>query len=106
MEYFTPEFSDRVEVFLIHDTGAVALALVEVVAVLVGGMGEERQAQLSLPVEFDFDLNPLSDIEKLPKWIQEKIKKSETYQKKIQQAKDLKNAGVLSEVQDDGELPF
>lgn len=58
------------------------------------------------PVEFDFDLNPLSDIEKLPKWIQEQIKKSETYQGKIQQNKDLRNAGVLTEVQDDGELPF
>lgn len=58
------------------------------------------------PVEFDFDLNPLTDIEKLPKWIQEQIKKSETYQGKIQQNKDLRNAGVLTEVQDDGELPF
>lgn len=58
------------------------------------------------PVEFDFDLNPLTDIEKLPKWIQEQIKKSETYQGKIQQNKDLRNAGVITEVQDDGELPF
>lgn len=58
------------------------------------------------PVEFDFDLNPLTDIEKLPKWIREQIKKSETYQGKIQQNKDLRNAGVITEVQDDGELPF
>lgn len=66
-----------------------------------------KPGQLSEPpVEFDFDLNPLTDIEKLPKWIQEQIKKSETYQGKIQQNKDLRNAGVLSEVQDDGELPF
>lgn len=66
-----------------------------------------KPGQLSEPpVEFDFDLNPLTDIEKLPKWIQEQIKKSETYQGKIQQNKDLRNVGVLSEVQDDGELPF
>lgn len=66
-----------------------------------------KPGQLSEPpVEFDFDLNPLTDIEKLPKWIQEQIKKSETYQGKIQQNKDLRNAGVLTEVQDDGELPF
>lgn len=92
-------------VSVVHKTGnGRTYANVQNIMALPKGM---NPGQLTVPpVEFDFDLNPLSDIEKLPKWIQEKIKKSETYQKKIQQAKDLKNAGVLSEVQDDGELPF
>ena len=62
MEEFAPEIPEVVEILLIHDTGAVALALVEVIAVLVGRMGEERQTDLPLPVEFDLDVEVAHDV--------------------------------------------
>ena len=62
MEDFAPQLPERVEVLLVHDTGTVALALIEVVAVLVGRVGEERQTHLSLARELDFDVQVAHDV--------------------------------------------
>lgn len=58
-------------------------------------------AKLSEPaVVFDLDNDPLEKIDTLPKFLQEMIRKSSTYEERL-------NAPVqLKEIQDDGELPF
>lgn len=44
--------------------------------------GMPRPQMIGEPTVFDLDESPLSDIEKLPKWIAETIYKSETYQER------------------------
>ena len=53
------------------------------------------------PVVFDLDEDPIEDVDKLPKWIAETIKKSPSYEEK------LTAAPKMEELPDDeGELPF
>lgn len=53
------------------------------------------------PIVFDLDENTLEDLEKLPKWIQDIIRKSPSYEEKL-------TAGPKMEElpDDDGDLPF
>lgn len=52
------------------------------------------------PIVFDLDTAPLEDIEKLPKWIADIIKKSPSYEER------LTESPKMEEVDDDGKLPF
>lgn len=53
------------------------------------------------PVVYDIDADPIEDVEKLPQWIQETIKKSPSYEEK------LAAKPTFTEVEDDeGDLPF
>lgn len=65
--------------------------------------GMPRPQMAGEPTVFDLDESPLSDINKLPKWIAETIYKSETYKERVA-------AGVEPEFKElddgDGELPF
>lgn len=67
----------------------------------------------SLPqMTFDLDTDPLDKISELPEWIQERIKKSETYKERLagkgNGGEDLTDEdGYLTEIFDeDGDLPF
>lgn len=51
------------------------------------------------PILFDLDTSPLSEIDKLPKWIANKIRASETYKAREKELDFI-------ELEDDGELPF
>ncbi len=62
--------------------------------------GMEKGTLSSPAVVFDLDTDPLEAVEKLPKWIAEIIKKSQTYQDR------LTAPPAVTEVEDDGELPF
>jgi len=55
------------------------------------------------PLVFDLDASSVSDVDKLPKWIAEIIKKSETYQDKLVVPEGSK---LVEDSDDDGELPF
>ena len=52
------------------------------------------------PVIYDIDADPIDKVEALPKWIQDRIKKSSDYEAK------LNAKPTFTEVTDDGELPF
>ena len=53
------------------------------------------------PVIYDIDSDPIEQVESLPKWIQDRIKKSTSYQEK------LNAAPAMEELEDEsGELPF
>lgn len=57
------------------------------------------------PIIYDIDENDPADVEKLPKWIAEQVKASETYQFRLSKARGDEAAYTdLEEVQ--GELPF
>lgn len=67
------------------------------------------KGKLSEPaVIFDLDTDPVEDVEKMPKWIGDIIKKSETYQQRITPAvAPVDNITQFVELDDaDGELPF
>jgi hypothetical protein len=54
---------------------------------------------------FDLDTDPLDIVEKMPQWIAEIIKKSETYQARI--TAPVSDGNGFVELEDgDGELPF
>lgn len=67
------------------------------------------KGKLSEPaVIFDLDTDPVEDVEKMPKWIGDIIKKSETYQQRITPAvAPVDGSTQFAELDDaDGELPF
>lgn len=67
------------------------------------------KGKLSDPaVIFDLDTDPVEDVDKLPKWIGDIIKKSETYQQRITPAVAPADGSTnFVELDDaDGELPF
>jgi hypothetical protein len=67
------------------------------------------KGKLSEPaVIFDLDTDPVEDVDKLPKWIGDIIKKSETYQQRITPAVAPADGSTnFVELDDaDGELPF
>lgn len=67
------------------------------------------KGKLSEPaVIFDLDTDPVEDVEKMPKWIGDIIKKSETYQQRITPAvAPVDGSTQFVELDDaDGELPF
>lgn len=67
------------------------------------------KGKLSEPaVIFDLDTDPVEDVEKMPKWIGDIIKKSETYQQRITPAVAPADGSTnFVELDDaDGELPF
>ena len=53
---------DELYILLVHYTGAVALCLVEIVAVAVGGVREYVEAQASVLVELDFDIHVADEV--------------------------------------------
>lgn len=61
---------------------------------------------------FDLDSSPLEDMDKLPGWIQKRIMASETYKERVDGAGDKTGdeaseyQNELTELEDDGELPF
>ena len=61
-EEFPEELAEGVELPLVGDTAAVPLAVVQIIGVLVGRMGEEAQAQRSAPVQLDFDVYVAGDL--------------------------------------------
>ena len=63
--------------------------------------GMPKPQMIGNPTIFDLDEDPVSDVEKLPKWIAEVIYKSDTYQERI----TPKQQG-FEEIPNDGELPF
>ena len=54
-------------------------------------------------IVYDIDNDPPDAVEKLPKWIQDRVKKSESYQEKLYAAPKVEE---IHEEEDDGELPF
>lgn len=56
------------------------------------------------PTVFDLDADPLDNIDKLPKWIDEIISKSSTYQERC--AAEAQQSGFTELPDDDGDLPF
>lgn len=74
--------------------------------------GMEKPKGTLPKVVFDLDNDPLDKIDSLPEWIQERIKKSETYKERLAGSGSAGGVGVdddgyLAEIFDeDGELPF
>ena len=62
--------------------------------------GMEKGQLSEATVIFDLDTDPLQKVESLPEWISKMIKKSETYEARFS------NKPAMTEVEDDGELPF
>ena len=56
------------------------------------------------PVVFDLDTDDLAMIDKLPSWIGERIKKSQTYEERM--AEPVKIQEYVDELEDEGGLPF
>lgn len=65
--------------------------------------GMTRPQMAGEPTVFDLDESPLSDIDKLPKWIAETIYKSVTYQERAVASSTPEFEGLAD---DDGDLPF
>lgn len=64
--------------------------------------GMQKPQMIGEPTIFDLDESPLTDIENLPKWIGDIIRKSETYTARL-----AAEPPKLEEMDDDGEpLPF
>ena len=60
-----------------------------------------KPAELSEPpMVYDIDEDPLEKLDALPQWIQDIVKKSSSYEEK------LNAKPTFTEVQDDGDLPF
>lgn len=74
--------------------------------------GMEKPKGTLEKVIFDLDTDPLGKIDELPEWIQERIKKSETYKDRVagigSGGEDVPDTdGFFDEIDDaDGELPF
>lgn len=66
--------------------------------------GVQRPVGTMEQISFDMDTSPLSEIEKLPKWIQDKIRNSETYLARVGAQNEEAEFTELDD--DDGELPF
>lgn len=66
------------------------------------------KGKLSEPaVIFDLDTDPVEDVEKMPKWIAEIIKKSETYQQRITPAAVPADGAQFVDLEEDNTpLPF
>lgn len=58
------------------------------------------------PILFDLLPENIDDIKKLPEWIQNKIKKSETYQEIIQQEAGVTSEELMDEMIGGEEIPF
>lgn len=59
------------------------------------------------PLVYDIDESPVSDVDKLPEWIAKTVKASESYQQRLREdSGGVASVSDLSEVEDDGELPF
>lgn len=71
--------------------------------------GMQKPTQTLQSFSFDLDTDPLERLEQMPKWIAEKIKASNTYQMRINAARNVPaEAGEFTEIDnaDDGALPF
>lgn len=66
--------------------------------------GMSKPQMSSEPTVFDLDTDPLEAINKLPKWIDEIICKSSTYQERS--AAEAQQSGFTELTDDDGDLPF
>lgn len=61
------------------------------------------------PVVFDLDVNTLDDVELLPNWLGDKVKKSETYQEKVAAENSVFEPApgdALKPLSDEEELPW
>lgn len=89
---------------VIHkDSNGRTYANIQNIMALPKGM---QKGKLSEPaLIFDLDTDPLDIVEKMPQWIAEIIKKSETYQARI--TAPVSDGNGFVELEDgDGELPF
>lgn len=57
-------------------------------------------------VVLDLDEDPLEQVERLPKWIAEKVKKSLTYQDRLKEPEEFADQTAYTDLNDDGDLPF
>lgn len=85
---------------VIHrDSGGKTYANIQSIMALPKGMPKGQLSENA--IVFDLDTGDLDDIDKLPKWIADIIKKSTTYQERT-----LVPPAVEEFAEDDGELPF
>ena len=91
---------------IIHSTrDGRTYANISSIMALPKGMAKGKLAEP--PIVFDLDTDPLEALDKMPKWIVERIKKSETYQERITAPATGAELHKLSDEEaGDGELPF
>ena len=85
---------------VIHkESGGKTYANIQSIMALPKGMAKGQLSEP--PVIFDLDTDPLDAVEKLPKWIAERIYKSQTYQDRLVAAPKMEELD-----EDEGQLPF
>ena len=90
---------------IIHSTrDGRTYANISSIMALPKGMAKGKLAEP--PIVFDLDTDPLEALDKMPKWIAERIKKSETYQERITAPATAELHELSEEEAGDGELPF
>lgn len=91
---------------VIHSTnGEKTYANIQSIVKLPKGMPKGELSEP--PIVFDLDNDPVEKVDELPKWIAEIVKKSETYQERINEdAKPEFTEISDDEAGDDGKLPF
>ena len=91
---------------IIHSKGTNGNTYANIQSIMALPKGMQPGKLTESTVILDLDEDPLDQVERLPKWIAERVKKSLTYQERLNAPDDLADQTAYTDLNDDGELPF